>query len=131
MKLPRRNFLHLAVRAAASAAGSIKVYAVTSDTRSAVAPDIPTFGEVGLPKVSFPGWYGLFAPRGTPKDIVDRLNAAVVEALADPQVRARLTNLKLEVFAREQQTPESLSALVKAGAEKWLPIIKEFGIKAE
>jgi tripartite-type tricarboxylate transporter receptor subunit TctC len=112
-------------------AGSIKAYAVTSDTRLALAPDIPTFGEMGLPTVSHSGWWGLFAPKGTPKDIIGRLNAAAVEALADPLVRSRLVDLGLDIFQRDQQTPEALAALVKAGAEKWWPIIKELGIKAE
>jgi tripartite-type tricarboxylate transporter receptor subunit TctC len=112
-------------------AGSIKAYAVVSDRRSTFAPDIPTFSEMGLPAVSLSSWYGLFAPRGTPKDIISKLNAAVVAALADPAVQSRLIDLRLEVFPREQQTPEALGALVKAGAEKWWPIIKEFGIKAE
>ena len=72
---------------------------------------------------------GLFAPKGTPKDIIGRLNAAAVEALADAAVRLRLVDLGLEIFPREQQTPEALGALVKADAEKWWPIIKELGIK--
>ena len=76
-------------------------------------------------------WYGLFAPRGTPKDIIGKLNAAVVEALADPAVRSRLVDLGLDIFPHEKQTPEALGALVKADAAKWWPIIKEFGIKAE
>jgi tripartite-type tricarboxylate transporter receptor subunit TctC len=112
-------------------AESIKAYAVTSDTRLALAPDIPTFGEVGLPALSWSGWYGLFAPKGTPRDIIAQLNAAAVEALADPAVRSRLVDLGSEIFPREQQTPEALGALVKADAEKWWPIIKELGIKAE
>jgi tripartite-type tricarboxylate transporter receptor subunit TctC len=112
-------------------AGSIEAYAVTSDRRLAVAPDIPTFAEMGLPAVSYTPWWGLFAPRGTPKDIISKLNAAVVVALADPAVRSRLVELGLEVFPQEQQTPEALSALVKADAAKWWPIIKELGIKAE
>ena len=112
-------------------AGSIKAYAVTSDTRLALAPDIPTFAEMGLPALSYSGWCGLFAPKGTPKDIIGKLNAAAVEALADPAVRSRLADLGMEIFPREQQTPEALGALVKADAEKWWPIIKEFGIKAE
>jgi tripartite-type tricarboxylate transporter receptor subunit TctC len=112
-------------------AGSIKAYAVTSDTRLTLAPDIPTFAEMGLPAVSFSPWVGLFAPKGTPKEIVAKLNAAAVEALADPAVRSRLLDLWLEVFPRDQQTPEALGALVKAGADKWWPIIKEFNIKAE
>jgi tripartite-type tricarboxylate transporter receptor subunit TctC len=112
-------------------AGSIKAYAVTSETRLALAPDIPTFAEMGLPAVSYSGWYALFAPKGTPRDIIGNLNAAAVEALADPAVRSRLVDLGLEIFPREQQTPEALGALVKADAEKWWPIIKELGIKAE
>jgi tripartite-type tricarboxylate transporter receptor subunit TctC len=104
---------------------------VTSETRLALAPDIPTFGEMGLPAVSHSGWWGFFAPKGTPRDIIGTLNAAAVEALADPAVRSRLVGLGLEIFPRDQQTPEALGALVKAGAEKWWPIIKEFGIKAE
>jgi tripartite-type tricarboxylate transporter receptor subunit TctC len=112
-------------------AGSIKAYAVTSDTRLPRAPDIPTFAEMGLPALSWSGWYGLFAPRGTPRDIIDRLNAAAVEALADPAVRSRLVEIGVEIFPRERQTPEALSALVRADAEKWWPIIKESGIKVE
>jgi tripartite-type tricarboxylate transporter receptor subunit TctC len=112
-------------------AGSIKAYAVTSNARLAVAPDIPTFAEMGLPALLWSSWYGLFAPRGTPRDITGRLNAAAVEALADPAVRSRLVDLGFEVFPREQQTPEALGALVKADAEKWWPIIKATGIRAE
>jgi tripartite-type tricarboxylate transporter receptor subunit TctC len=112
-------------------AGSIKAYAVTSDTRLALAPDIPTFAEMGLPALSFSSWIGLFAPRGTPRDIIDKLNAASVEALGDPAVRFRLADLGMEIFPRERQTPETLGALQKADADKWWPLIKEFGIKAE
>jgi tripartite-type tricarboxylate transporter receptor subunit TctC len=111
--------------------GSIKAFAVTSDTRLAAAPEIPTFAEMGLPALSYSAWYGFFAPRGTPKDIIAKLNAAAVETLADPAVRSRLADLGLEVFPRERQTPEALGALVKAGAKKWWPLIKEFGITAE
>jgi tripartite-type tricarboxylate transporter receptor subunit TctC len=112
-------------------AGSIKAYAVTSDTRLALAPDIPTFAEMGLTALSYSAWLGLFAPKGTPQDIIGRLNAATVEALADPAVRSRLVDLGYEVFPRTRQTPEALGALQKADAEKWWPIIKELGIKAE
>jgi tripartite-type tricarboxylate transporter receptor subunit TctC len=76
-------------------------------------------------------WYGLFAPKGTPKDIIAKLNAAAIEALADPAVQSRLAELGAEVFPRDQQTPEALGALVKADAEKWWPIIKELGIKVD
>jgi tripartite-type tricarboxylate transporter receptor subunit TctC len=112
-------------------AGSIKAYAVTSDTRSALAPDIPTFAEMGLPTLSWSDWAGFFAPKGTPTDIIARLNAPVADALADPVVRSRLTDLGSEVFPREQQTPEALAALQKGDVKKWWPIIKELGIKAE
>jgi tripartite-type tricarboxylate transporter receptor subunit TctC len=112
-------------------AGSIKAYAVSGDTRLAAAPDIPTIGEMGLPALSYSTWYGLFAPRGTPGDIIGKLNVAVVEALADPGVRSRLADLGMDIFPRDQHTPEALGALVKADAEKWWPIIKELGIKAE
>jgi tripartite-type tricarboxylate transporter receptor subunit TctC len=86
---------------------------------------------MGLPALSYSGWYGLFAPRGTPRDTISKLNAATVEALADPAVRSRLAELGYEAFPRERQTPEMLAALQKSHAEKWWPIIKEFGIKAE
>jgi len=112
-------------------AGSIKAYAVTSDTRLTLAPDIPTVGEMGLPVLSFSAWWGLFAPKGTPRDIIGKLNAAAVEALDDPAVRSRLADFGMDIFPRERQTPEALSAMVKADAAKWWPIIKELGIKAE
>jgi tripartite-type tricarboxylate transporter receptor subunit TctC len=112
-------------------AGTIKAYALTSEMRLALAPDLPTFAEMGLPTLSFSAWGGLFAPKGTPKDIIDKLNSAAVEALADAAVRSRLVDFAYEVFPRERQTPEALDALVKADAEKWWPIIKELGIKAE
>jgi tripartite-type tricarboxylate transporter receptor subunit TctC len=112
-------------------AGNINAYAVTSDTRLAQAPDLPTFAELGFPKLSWSAWYGLFAPKGTPKDIIGKLNAAAVEALADPVVRSRLTDLGIEIFPRDRQTPEVLGALVKADADKCWPIIKELGIKGE
>ncbi len=112
-------------------AGSIKAYAVTSATRLAAAHDIPTVAELGLPALSSSTWFGFFAPRGTPSDVIGRLNAAAVEALADPAVRSRFAALGLEIFPRDQQTPEALAAMVKADAGKWWPIIKESGIKVE
>jgi tripartite-type tricarboxylate transporter receptor subunit TctC len=109
--------------------GSVRAYAVTSDKRLTLAPDIPTFAEMGLPMLSYSDWLGIFAPRGTPKDIISKLSAAAVDALGDPTVRARLADLGMEIFPRERQTPKALGALVKADAEKWWPIIKELGIK--
>jgi tripartite-type tricarboxylate transporter receptor subunit TctC len=112
-------------------AGTIKAYAVTSEARMAFAPDLPTFAEIGLPALTYSPWLAIFAPKGTPRDIIGKLNVAIVETLADPAVRSRLTDLGLEIFPREQQTPEVLGTLVKSSAEKWWPLIKEFRIKAE
>jgi tripartite-type tricarboxylate transporter receptor subunit TctC len=105
-------------------AGSIKAYAVTVRTRLASAPDIPTVDEAGLPGFYITGWAAFFAPKGTPKPIIDKLNAAAVDALAAPEVRARLADLGFELYPREEQTPEALGALQKADIEKWWPIIK-------
>jgi tripartite-type tricarboxylate transporter receptor subunit TctC len=112
-------------------AGSLKAYAVTSDARLMLAPDIPTFAEMGLPELSYSNWAGLFAPKGTPADIIGTFNTAAVEALADPAMRLRLVDLGFEIFPRDQQTPAALRALQRADAEKWWPIIKKLGIKAE
>jgi tripartite-type tricarboxylate transporter receptor subunit TctC len=111
--------------------GNIKAYAMANATRTTIAPDIPTFAEMGLPTLSYSMWFGLFAPRRTPRNIIAKLNTAAVEAMADPAVRSRLGDLAMEIFPRERQTPEALAALVKADAERWWPIMKEFGIKAE
>jgi tripartite-type tricarboxylate transporter receptor subunit TctC len=112
-------------------AGSLKAYAVTSETRLAAAPDLPTFREMGLPRLSYSGWVGIFAPKGTPKDIIGKLNAAAVEALGEPAVRSRIADFGFENFPREQQTPEVLGALQKTATEKWRTIINELGIKAK
>ena len=112
-------------------AGSIKACAVTSDRRLEIAPDIPTFAELGLPTMSRSGWTGLFAPKGTSKEIISSLNAAVVDALADPAVRSRLVDFGTEIFPPERRTPEALRALQKSDAEKWWPIIKAANIRAE
>ena len=112
-------------------AGSIKAYAVTVRTRLASAPDIPTVDQAGLPGCYFTGWFAFFAPKGTPKPIIDKLNAATVGALAAPDVRARFADLGLDLYPREEQTPEALAAVQKADIEKWWPIIKAAGVKAE
>jgi tripartite-type tricarboxylate transporter receptor subunit TctC len=112
-------------------AGRIKAFAVTAKTRLAAAPDIPTVDEAGLPGFYFSRWHALWAPRGTPKDVIVKLNAAVVGALADPAVLSRLADLGQEIFPREQQTPEALANYHKAEIDKWWPIIKAAGIKAE
>jgi tripartite-type tricarboxylate transporter receptor subunit TctC len=112
-------------------AGSIKAYAVLTQKRWFAAPDVPMIDEAGVPGLHFPFWHGLWAPKGTPKDIVATLNAAVVDALADPAVRQRLTELGHEIAPREQQSPAALAAYHKAEIEKWWPIIKAANIKAE
>jgi tripartite-type tricarboxylate transporter receptor subunit TctC len=112
-------------------AGRVKAYAGTGETRSALVPEMPTFSEMGLPALSYSDWFALFGPKGTPRDVIAKLNAAAVEALADPAVRSRLTELGYDVFPREKQTPEALASLQKADAQKWWPIIEEFGLKVE
>ena len=108
-----------------------KVYAVMTKKRWFAAPDVPTMDEAGAPGLHFPFWHGLWAPKGTPKDIIAKLNAAVVESLADPATRQRLTELGHEVAPREQQTPQALYATHKAEIEKWGPIIKAANIKLQ
>jgi tripartite-type tricarboxylate transporter receptor subunit TctC len=104
---------------------------VTDTKRVAAALEIPTVDEAGLPGFHMTVWNGLWMPKGTPKDIIARLNAAVVEAMADPAVAKRLTDLGLDIPPRAQQTPEALGALQKAEAAKWWPIIKAANIKGE
>jgi tripartite-type tricarboxylate transporter receptor subunit TctC len=111
--------------------GTIKAYAYTGKSRLAAAPDVPTAEEAGLPGFTTSVWNALWFPKGTPKDVVAKFNAAVVAALDDAAVRERLAGLGQQVVAREQQTPEVLRALHKADIEKWWPIIKAAGIKAE
>ncbi len=112
-------------------ASRINAYAVTAKSRLVDAPDIPTVDEAGLPGFYSSQWFAIFAPKGTPKNVVAKLNAAVVDALADPAVRQRFADIENEIPPREQQTPEALRALQKADIEKWWPIIKAAGIKAE
>jgi len=111
--------------------GRIKAYAVAANMRLALAPDVPTMDESGLPGFYLSVWQGLWAPKGTPRDIVTKLNAAVVEALSNPDVRQRLAELGQDIPRRDQQTPEYLAAYQKAEAEKWWPIIRTANIKGE
>jgi tripartite-type tricarboxylate transporter receptor subunit TctC len=109
--------------------GSLKAFAVLTKGRWFAAPDAPTIDEAGVPGLHFPWWHGLWAPKGTPKDVIATLNAAVVDALADPAVRQRLTDLGHEIAPREQQAPAALAAFHKAEIEKWWPMIKAANIK--
>ena len=111
--------------------GKIKALANLSAQRSASMPDIPTADETGVPGLYMSGWFGFWAPKGTPKDVIAKLNAATVEALADPAVQKRFTELGLDVAPREQQTPEGLAGFQKVEIDKWWPIIKAAGIGAQ
>ena len=112
-------------------AGNIKAYAVLTQKRWFAAPDVPTIDEAGVPGLHFPFWHAIWAPKGTPKDVIARLNAAVVETLADPGVRQRFNELGHEIAPREQQSPAALAAYHKAEIDKWWPIIKAANIKLE
>jgi len=111
--------------------GKVKAYAVTSPTRIISAPDIPTVDEAGLPKFYMSVWHAYWVPKGTPKAVVARLNAALVETLADPAVRKRLVDLGQEIPPPEQQTPEALRAYHKAEIDKWWPLIRKAEIKSQ
>ena len=112
-------------------AGSIRAYAVTAKARLAAAPEIPTVDEAGLPKLYIAIWHAIWLPKSASRAVVARLNAAIVESLADPAVRQRLVDLGQEIPPREQQTPEALAAYHKAEIEKWWPIIKAARIKGD
>ncbi len=111
--------------------GTVKVYAVTAKLRIAAAPDIPTTDEAGLPGFYFSAWAGLWVPKGTPREIIDKLDGAVREALADPTIRRRLAVLAIEVPPPAQLGPKTLGALHEAEIDKWWPIIRAAGIKGE
>jgi tripartite-type tricarboxylate transporter receptor subunit TctC len=122
---PASNFF------AQAKAGAIKPYAITSKNRSTAAGDIPTTAEAGLPGFHASLWYGLWAPKDTPKDILARLNAAMLEALSHEATRKRFADLGIDTPPREQQTPEALRAFQKSEADKWWPIIKAANIKGQ
>ncbi len=112
-------------------AGTIKAIANLSPQRSASMPDIPTSDEGGVPGLYMSGWFGFFAPKGTPKDVIAKLNGAMMQALADPAVRARFVELGLDVASPQQQTPEGLATFHKAEIEKWWPVIRALNLKPE
>jgi tripartite-type tricarboxylate transporter receptor subunit TctC len=112
-------------------AGTIRAYAVTAEKRVDTAPDIPTTDEAGLPGFHMTLWSGLWVPKGTPKEIVAKLNAAAVEALNDPAVRKQLENLGLQMPPQDQSTPEALGIWQKAEIAKWWPMIKAADVRVE
>jgi tripartite-type tricarboxylate transporter receptor subunit TctC len=109
----------------------IKAFAVAATKRLALAPDIPTMDEAGVPGFYLSVWHGMWAPKGTPKEVIAKLNSAIVAALANSGLQQKLIDLGQEVPPRDLQTPEALSAYQKAQAEKWWPIIKAANIKGE
>jgi tripartite-type tricarboxylate transporter receptor subunit TctC len=112
-------------------AGNIRAYAISADKRIESAPDIPTADEAGLPGFQMTLWSGLWVPKGTPKEIVDKLNASVVDALNDPAVRKQLENLGLQMPPKDQLMPEALGAWQKAEIAKWWPVIKAANVKVD
>ncbi len=112
-------------------AGQVKALAVMAKNRWIGAPEVPTVDQTGFPGIYVSFWHGLWAPKGTSKDVIAKLNNAVVKSLADPTVQKRFTEQGQEMPPRDQQTPEALYAYQKADIEKWWPIIKAAGIKAE
>jgi tripartite-type tricarboxylate transporter receptor subunit TctC len=111
--------------------GNAKALVLTAKARAAVAPEIPASDEAGLPGLYFSLWAALFVPKGTPKNVINQLNAAAVSTFNDPAVHQRLLEQGFVIPSREQQTPEALANYQKAEIEKWWPIIKAAGIKAE
>src|SRR5258706_79691 len=111
--------------------GNVRAYAVTSRTRLASAPDIPTVDEAGLPGLYIAYWHGIWAPKNTPADAIARLNVSVVAALADPSVQQRFLELGQETPPPDRQTPSALKSHQTAEIEKWWPIVKAANIKAE
>jgi tripartite-type tricarboxylate transporter receptor subunit TctC len=112
-------------------AGAIKAYAVMAQTRWWALPEVPAIDESGVSGLYVAYWHAMWAPKGTPKDVIARLNAAVVSALADPGVRQRLATQGQDIWPREQQTPDALAAHHRAEAEKWWPIVRASKLKAE
>jgi tripartite-type tricarboxylate transporter receptor subunit TctC len=120
-----------AVSLAQMKAGQVKVFAVADKHRVALAPDVPTTDEAGLPGFYFTFWHALWVPKGTPKEIVAKLNGALRATLADPNIRQKLISLAQDIYPPEMQTPKALAKFRQEEADKWWPIIKAAGIKVE
>jgi len=111
-------------------AGNVKAFAVTSKSRSQAAPDVPTVDEAGLPGFYVESWHAIWAPKGTPKQVVDKLAVAIADVLDDSTVRDRLTAVGQVIFTSDQRNSAALASYQKAEAEKWWPIIKSANITA-
>ena len=111
--------------------GLLKPYAVLAKKRWWATPDVPTMDEAGVPGFYASFWHAMWAPKGTPKDVIAKLHAAILDALADPAIQKRFSDIGQEIWPREQQTPQALAAQQRVEIEKWWPIIKAAGIKAE
>ena len=125
------TFTQVASALAQVRGGQLKAYVVMAKERWAATPDTPTIDEVGLPGLYASFWHGLWLPKGTPKEVIAKLHAAVVETLADTSVRQRLGDLGQEIWPPEKQTPQALSAFQQAEIDKWWPIVKAAGIKVD
>jgi tripartite-type tricarboxylate transporter receptor subunit TctC len=112
-------------------AGTIRAYGVTDTKRVEQVPDIPTTDEAGLANFHMTLWSGLWAPKGTPNEIITKLNKAAVDALADPQVKKQLENLGLQMPPADKSTPEALGDWQKAEIAKWWPMIKSANVKVD
>jgi tripartite-type tricarboxylate transporter receptor subunit TctC len=112
-------------------AGKIKVYGVTTKNRIDALPDVPTMHEAGLPNFEISVWQGLYVPKGTPKEVIDKLVKALQESLADPTLKQRFNELGTIAVSKEQATPEALRKHLKAEIDKWAPIIKKAGVYAD
>ena len=119
-----------AVSMAQLKAGQVKVFAVTAKRRLTIAADIPTTDEAGLPGFYFTFWHAFWVPKGTPKDVIAKLNAALRATLVDPEIRKKLTALAQDIFPSDEQSPEALAKFQSEEIEKWWPIIKAAGITA-
>ena len=111
--------------------GQLKAFAVLSPKRWWAAPEVPTLDELGVPGIHATFWHGIWVPKRTPPAVIARLNAAIVEALADPLVQQRFRDVGQEVWPKEEQNPAALAAKQKAEMERWAPIVKEAGIKVQ
>ena len=111
--------------------GLIKAFAATTRQRLAVAPDLPTAAEAGLPGFEITVWFGLWAPKGTPKPVIDKLSAALQQALLDPEVKSRLASAGADTVSPERARPDALRAHLKAEIDKWVPLIRKAGVTAD